>query len=57
LVGAVGRHTADVGSPLTGYPEKAETKVAFTIFGMSGIVGLPILALIIAALVFVVRRA
>jgi uncharacterized membrane protein len=31
--------------------------VAFTIFGMSGIVGLLILALIIAALVFVVRRA
>jgi uncharacterized membrane protein len=31
--------------------------VALTIFGMSGIVGLMILALIIAALVFVVRRA
>jgi uncharacterized membrane protein len=31
--------------------------VAFTIFGMSGIVGILILALIIAALVFVVRRA
>ncbi len=31
--------------------------VAFTIFGMSGIVGVLILALIIAALVYVVRRA
>ena len=31
--------------------------VAFTIFGVSGIVALLILALIIAALVFVVRRA
>jgi hypothetical protein len=31
--------------------------LAFTIFGTSGIVALLILALIIAALVFVVRRA
>jgi hypothetical protein len=31
--------------------------VAFTIFGMSGIVGVLILALIIAALVYFVRRA
>jgi hypothetical protein len=31
--------------------------VAFTIFGMSGIVGLLILALMIAALVYFVRRA
>ena len=31
--------------------------LAFTIFGMSGFVGILILALIIAALVYVVRRA
>jgi hypothetical protein len=31
--------------------------LAFTIFGMSGIVGILILALIIASLVYFVRRA
>ena len=57
-VGA-GRHTshADGGLSEMTSSRKADPILAFTLFGTTGIVAILILALIIAALVFVVRRA
>jgi hypothetical protein len=41
---------------MTGNPRKAETMVAFTLFGSTGIVAFLILALIIFALIYFARR-